>query len=395
MQKNKIRVLYLYMFPLWGNGSGAWLRRLTAHLHMYYKESFESAIIAPDHRELPHTKVYHLTPPEMGVFVGNPELKESRKYSQFSNLELIELVNYYLYQSAKIVEKYKPDVIHAFHTAFLPHIARTLANFYKIPFIFTTHGSDLYYFKEDTRWKSLMLSASQKATFITANSHFTKDWYLKLFGGQFRKKLMVIPSGIQDNVDFSKDVSWIDKKYNFRHKHMVLFTGRLTEHKGVEYLITAAQKIQAEIVIVGDGPEKPYLEKLVKKYKLNNVHIVGYLSQRNTKIKDFYLRADVYVAPSVWKEPLGLVLLEAMVHKTPVIVTQSGGVKTIVENDVTGYLVYAKRADMIAKKVNYLLANDSKRRKMGENAYKRVLEKFNWDKISAQFYNMYERTINK
>ena len=389
-----MRVLYTYMFPLWGNGSGAWLRRLTNQLEKIHGENFVAGIVAPDKHDLPQAKVYHLKPPQMGVFVGNPELSGVKKYADFTPMELFQLFNYYLVETAKAIEDFKPDVIHVFHTAFLPHLARTLANFYKIPFIMTTHGSDLYYFKEDTRWKSLMQSASQKATFITANSDFTKEWYLKLFGQEFDQKTKVLPSGIDNNVDFSRDVSWIDKKYNFKHKHMVLFTGRLTEHKGVEYLIMAAEKIQAEIVIVGDGPERPYLEQLVKEHKLDNVHIVGYLSaQKGDKIEDFYLRADVYVAPSVWKEPLGLVLLEAMVHKTPVIVTQSGGVKTIVEDNVTGYLVYAKRSDMIAKRVNMLLEDDEKRKQMGENAYKRVVEKFNWDKIAAKFYNLYERTI--
>ncbi|HRN71269.1 MAG TPA: glycosyltransferase, partial [Candidatus Woesebacteria bacterium] len=236
-----MRVLYLYMFPLWGNGSGAWLRRLIQQTQLKYPTSFEAAVLAPDNRKLPNVKMFPIDPPHKGVFVGNPELPNEKKYADFTSYELIE--------SAKAVEKFKPHIIHAFHTAFLPHVARNLANFYKVPFIITTHGSDLYYFKEDDRWSSLMHSASQKATFITANSDFTKDWYVKMFGKEFYRKTKVLPAGIDNNVDFTRDVSWIDKKYKFKHKKMVLFTGRLTEHKGVEYLIMAAKKIDAEIVI--------------------------------------------------------------------------------------------------------------------------------------------------
>jgi len=358
-----------------------------------YPDSYQAAIVAPDKRKLPHARMFPIDPPHMGVFVGNPELMTTKKYADFTSMELIETVNYYLIETAKAIEKFKPDVIHVFHTAFLPHVARNLANFYKIPFIFTTHGSDLYYFKEDNRWTSLMYAASQKSTFITANSDFTKEWYLRLFGQEFDQKTKVIPAGIDNNIDFSRDVSWIDKKYKFKHKHMVLFTGRLTEHKGVEYLIMAAEKINAEIVIIGDGPERPYLEELIAKKNLDNVHILGYFSARLGKIDDFYLRADVYVAPSVWKEPLGLVLLEAMVHKTPVVVTQSGGVTDIVQDRYNGLLMYAKREDMIAKRVNALLADDKIRLKMGENAYKTVLANFNWDKIATKFYTLYERAI--
>lgn len=390
-----MRVLYTYMFPLWGNGSGAWLRRLTFQMKKKYGDAYEAGIVAPDKRKLEGVKMFPIDPPHMGVFVGNPELVGVKKYSEFTTMELIETLNYYLVNTAKAIEKFKPDVIHVFHTAFLPHIARNLANFYKIPFIITTHGSDLYYFKEDNRWKSLMLAASQKATFITGNSDFTNEWYLRLFGQELAPKMKMIPAGIDNNIDFTRDVSWIDKKYKFRHPKMVLFTGRLTEHKGVEYLIMAAENINAEIVIIGDGPERPYLEKLVAERKLDNVHIVGYMSARTGKIEDFYLRADIYVAPSVWKEPLGLVLLEAMVHKTPVIVTQSGGVTTIVQDGYNGFLVYAKRADMIAKRVNALLADDKLCKKMGENAYKSVLKDFNWDKIATKFYEVYEKTLVK
>ena len=383
------------MFPLWGNGSGAWLRRLTFQMKKKYGDDYEAGIVAPDKRKLDGVKMYPLDPPHMGVFVGNPELTTSKKYADFTTMELIETLNYYLVNTAIAIEKFKPDIIHVFHTAFLPHIARNLANFYKIPFIITTHGSDLYYFKEDNRWKSLMHAASQKATYITGNSDFTNEWYLRLFGQEFATKMKMIPAGIDNNIDFSRDVTWIDKKYKFKHKKMVLFTGRLTEHKGVEYLIMAAQNINAEIVIIGDGPERPYLEKLIAEKKLDNVHIVGYMSARTGKIEDFYLRADIYVAPSVWKEPLGLVLLEAMVHKTPVVVTQSGGVTTMVQDGYNGFLVYAKRADMIAKRVNALLDDDKLRKKMGENAYKTVLRDFNWDKIVSKFYDVYVKTVKK
>ncbi|HLL60493.1 MAG TPA: glycosyltransferase family 4 protein, partial [Candidatus Nitrosocosmicus sp.] len=120
----------------------------------------------------------------------------------------------------------------------------------------------------------------------------------------------------------------------------------------------------------------------------------GYFSQRITNIDDFYLRADVYVAPSTWAEPLGLVILESMVHKTPVIVTRKGGVTSIVKDGQNGYLVRAKSWKEIVEKVNSLLDNDKLRIKMGENAYKTVLRKFSWDKVATKFYNLYKRSFN-
>ncbi|MBI2641799.1 glycosyltransferase family 4 protein [Candidatus Roizmanbacteria bacterium] len=388
-----MKVLYLYMFPLWGNGSGAWLRRLTRHLTDNFPD-YEAAIVAPEKRMLKYAKIFRLEPPLMGIFVGHPELLGVKKYSKFSNQEMIEIFNYYLLQTSRAIEKFKPDLIHAFHTAFLPQVARIMANFYKIPFIITTHGSDLYYLKEDSRWRLSVRDSSLRAKWITANSNFTRQWYLQMFGRDLSKKTRTIPAGVNNMIDFGKNVSWIDKKYHFKYDHMVLFTGRLTQHKGVEYLIKAARQIKAEIVILGDGPERKYLESLINKYKLTNVHMLGYFSQKLGEIDDFYLRSDIYVAPSVWNEPLGLVILEAMVHKTPVIVTRKGGVSTIVKDDMNGFLVRPKSASIIAQKVNQLLKDDKLRYKMGENAYRTVSERFNWGKIAGKFYRLYQRSMN-
>lgn len=390
-----MKVLYLYMFPLWGNGSGTWLRRLTFHLKETFPKEFEAEIAAPERRKVKYAKIHHLKPPIMGVFVGNPELPGAKKYSFLSNQDHINIFNYYVTRCSKIIEKSKPDILHIFHTAFLPAVGRMLANFYKIPFLITTHGSDLYYFQEDYRWRSLARDAYTKAKFITANSNFTREWFLKMFGKDLAKKTKTIPAGVNNQIDFDRDVSWIDKKYHFKFNKMVLFTGRLTVHKGVDYLIKAARKINAEVVILGDGPEKKYLESLIKKYQLKNVHLLGYFSQRLEKLNDFYLRADVYVTPSVWNEPLGLVILEAMAHKTPVVVSRKGGVTTLVKDGVNGFLVRPRSPGLIAQKVNLLLEYDKLRQKMAERAFKTVVERFSWNRIATKFYNLYEKALQK
>jgi glycosyltransferase involved in cell wall biosynthesis len=123
--------------------------------------------------------------------------------------------------------------------------------------------------------------------------------------------------------------------------------------------------------------------------------MLGYFSQKLEKIDDFYLRADVYVAPSVWNEPLGLVILEAMVNKTPVVVSRKGGVTTIVKDGYNGFLIRPRSPKLIAEKVNLLLNNEKLRIKMGENAYKSVVQKFSWEKIATKFYNLYLKSISK
>lgn len=385
-----MKVLYVYMFPLYGNGSGNWLRRLVVSLNNIHPKSFEAAIVAPEKRKIDFAKLYRINPPHMGVFVGNPELPGEKKYADFTNKEMVEVYNYYTKEVAKAIEGFKPDIIHVFHTAFLPAFMRPLSNLYKIPYMVTTHGSDLYYFKEDGRWLGSAGAGLEKAKCITANSNFTKSWFLKMFPKINPRKTKIIPAGVRNGTDFKRDISWIDKKYNFTYDKVVLFTGRLTVHKGVDNLIKAAREIKAEIIILGDGPERENLENLIRDYKLDNVHMLGYFSHHVDRIDDFYLRADVYVAPSVWNEPLGLVILEAMAQKTPVVVTRKGGVGTVVKDGYNGYLVRARSPKDIVEKVNMLLQDEKKRKRMGNNAYKTVVEKFNWDKIAGKFYTHYK-----
>ncbi len=389
-----MKILYLYMFPLWGNGSGTWLRRQVSEHVNLHGGNFQAAIVAPEDRDFEPARMFPVKPPQMGVFVGNPELPGVRKYSDMTAVDHFQIFNHYLQESARAVDQFKPDLIHVFHTAFLPAVARKLYDFYKIPYVISSHGSDLYYYKEDPRWVPATRDACLHAKYITANSNFTRQWWLDMFGHDLSRKMKTIPGGVDNNVDFTKDLSWIDKKYGFRHDKMVLFTGRLTQHKGVDYLIKAARQINAEIVILGDGPERQYLESLIDQYKLTNVHMLGYFSQRLGNINDFYQRADVYVAPSVWDEPLGLVILEAMIHKTPVVVTRKGGVTTVVKDGANGFLVRPKSANMIAQHVNILLSDDRLRHRMAETAYKTVRERFSWQTISEKFYHVYDRAIN-
>lgn len=380
------------MFPLWGNGSGAWLRELAVRLAK--RKHIEVAILAPDKRKLPGVKHYLVEPPQMGVFVGNPELHGVQRFQDMRGREIADIYQSYLRTAVRTVEDFKPDLVHCFHTAFLPPVARFIKVLYGTKFIITTHGSDLHYLEQDRRLIGVIRDASRVAAYITANSTFTRTWFLKMFGKELSYKTRTIPGGV--NVTNPRGlVEKINSDYNLKGKKVVLFTGRLTVHKGVEYLIKAARKIKGEVLILGDGPERNYLQSLINQYKLTNVRILGYFSPDKRDLFDaFYRRADVYVAPSVWNEPLGLVILESMAQYTPVIVTRKGGIMSIVKDGYNGYLVRPRNATEIAEKVNKLLADKALRDRMGERARQTVIERFTWDKVTKRFERLYEKFAN-
>lgn len=382
--------MFLYMFPLWGNGSGAWLRALATEM---VKDGHEVAIVSPEHRTLPGIKHYLVVPPQMGVFVGNPELPDAKKYEDMSGVELGKVYTSYINTTLAAVKNFEPEIIHVFHTAFLPPVARIAKIMYGMRFIVTTHGSDLHYLNRDRRLIGLIRDALDVSALITANSAFTRRWFLKMFGPEWDRKLRTIPGGVyvEEYKRTPAKIAKIDKEYHLKGKKVVLFTGRLTIHKGVDILIKAARHIKGEVIILGDGPEREHLEALIKSYNLKNCHVLGYMSPKDqVDFKAFYARADVYVAPSTWKEPLGLVILEAMAAKTPVVSTRAGGVTSIIKDGYNGYLVHARNATELADRINTLLADDQLRKKMAERAYELIVKKYTWHKIAEQFESIYK-----
>jgi glycosyltransferase involved in cell wall biosynthesis len=207
------------------------------------------------------------------------------------------------------------------------------------------------------------------------------------FGDQIR----VIPGGV-DIEEFKKiNTDDIDKKFDLKGKKVVVFAGKLTPYKGVKYLIYAAKKIKGEIIILGDGSERKNLEEIVAKEQIKNVRFLGHLGNDTNFLVKFYSRADVFVAPSVWDEPLGLVILEAMACETPVVVTRKGGIPLALKDGKNGLFIRPRNANDIAEKVNYLLDNDEKRFKMGQKAREIAVEKFSWKIIAQRFIDKYER----
>jgi glycosyltransferase involved in cell wall biosynthesis len=382
--------MFLYMFPLWGNGSGSYLRALASKLE---KKGHEIAIVAPDKRTLSGIKHYVVNAP-IGVFVGHPELPNSKKFEEMNGKELGLIYAAYLKATIDAVADFNPEIIHVFHTAFLPGIARVIKILFGIKFIITTHGSDLSYLVKDRRFIGLINDANKVARFITANSEFTKKWYLDMFGDYLRQKSTVIMGGVNLE-DFKKnpeDIEAINKKYNLSGKKVVLFTGRLTKHKGVAYLIKAAPFINGTIVIAGDGPERKNIEDEIRENNLKNVVMAGYFNTGDHKLfHAFYERADVYIAPSVWSEPLGLTILEAMAAHKPVVATRKGGVLSVIKDKENGFLINSRNSKQIVEVVNMLLENDDLREKIGENAYRSVVENYTWDKIASQFENIYKK----
>jgi glycogen(starch) synthase len=104
--------------------------------------------------------------------------------------------------------------------------------------------------------------------------------------------------------------------------------------------------------------------------------------------------ADVSVVPSLF-EPFGIVALEAMAAKSAIVVSDTGGLSEIVEHDVTGVKVYPNNPDSLAWGIAKVLLDENYRNRIRENAYKKVQEEYDWEKIAAQTKRIYEGVLGE
>jgi len=208
------------------------------------------------------------------------------------------------------------------------------------------------------------------------------------------RKILVIPPGIDiDKFNYT----------NFRNKSReileLITVGYLFERKGIELIIKAMREVvcgnkKIILKIVGDGPQRKSLEKLVGELKLKDFVIFeGFIP--NEKIQEYYQRAHIFVSMSR-SESWGQMYLEAMACGLPIITTKNNGSNEIIKDNEFGYLVEQEDYNTLAEKVLYLSENQDVIRTFGEKARREVEDKYDWDKtIIPKYLDIYNELLKK
>ena len=190
------------------------------------------------------------------------------------------------------------------------------------------------------------------------------------------------PDNLSSGNQLRTELGWTDRP-------VIVCVSRLMARKGQDELIRALPKIHqtapnASLIIVGDGPYRKDLERLVKKLGLENfVHLTGKVSQ--TELSKWYAAGDIFAMPcrtrmGGWDvEGLGIVFLEGSATGLPVIVGDSGGAVDAVIDGETGYLVDGTNTAEIADRIAYLFANPDVAKKMGNAGRNWVTQEWTWD----------------
>ena len=194
--------------------------------------------------------------------------------------------------------------------------------------------------------------------------------------------------------NFTKDVNYNNFKIKKNNKQF-LFVGRISKEKGVDvaiksiaYLIKKERLMDIKLKIIGDGKYRKEMEELVDKLEIkNNIEFLGKIN--NKDIDKHYQKSIAILVPSVWFEIFGLVNIEAMRNKIPVIASNIGGISDIVDHEKTGYLFETGNYKEMSYYIKKLYKNIELSEKLGENGYKKFISEFSDDVYYERLMKIY------
>jgi len=313
------------------------------------------------------------------------------------------------------------DIVHT-HTWYTSMAGFFAKKLYKIPFILTTHSLEpLRVWKAEQLGSGYAMSSWMERTAILdadaiiAVSEATKADVLRAYPDMNSDRIHVIYNGI-DLVEYQKtSENGALTEYGIDPaRPYVLFVGRITRQKGVTHLVDAIRYLPraTQVVLCAGEPDTPEIAKEVRQKveerRRDHPHIV-WIEKMVAKQEaiQLYSNARIFCCPSVY-EPFGIINLEAMACRTPVVASATGGITEVVVHGETGYLVPFDQdpvtslpvdperfARDLASGISRLLDDPENCRRFGDAGRQRVEEVFSWTAIAQQTIRLYERVIQQ
>jgi glycogen synthase len=313
------------------------------------------------------------------------------------------------------------DIVHT-HTWYASMAGYLAKKLYNIPFVLTTHSLEpLRAWKAEQLGSGYAMSSWMERTAILdaeaiiAVSQGTKADILRAYPEVLTDRIHVIYNGI-DLVEYRKssdNKALTDYEVDVAVPY-VLFVGRVTRQKGITHLVDAIRYLprETQIVLCAGAPDSPEiateLRQKVEDARRNHPRVV-WIEKMVTKQEaiQLYSHARVFCCPSIY-EPFGIINLEAMACRTPVVASATGGIKEVVVDGETGYLVPfdqdpvtgfpvdpEKFARDLAFQINRLLKDPERCKRFGDAGRRRVEGTFSWTAIAKQTIRLYGEVIQQ
>jgi starch synthase len=313
------------------------------------------------------------------------------------------------------------DIVHT-HTWYVSMAGYLAKKLYGVPFVLTTHSLEpLRAWKAEQLGSGYAMSSWMERTAILdadaiiAVSQGTRADIMRAYPDVDSSRIHVIYNGI-DLVEYKKTAdtqALIDYGVDPAAPY-VLFVGRITRQKGVTHLVDAIGYLPADtqVVLCAGAPDTPdiatEMRDKVEAARRRHPRLV-WIEKMVGKQEaiQLYSNARVFCCPSVY-EPFGIINLEAMACGAPVVASSTGGIKEVVVDGETGYLVPFDQdpvtsfplhpevfARDLATRINQLLEDPEKCRRFGDAGRRRVEAIFSWTAIANQTIDLYQRLIER
>lgn len=326
-----------------------------------------------------HTKTYLCVAPnkKLDSYIGDTNKFSIKRNKFFPIVSAFKL--------AKFIDEKQIDIIH-FHwtrdiaTAIL---AKVISK--RKPKIVQSRHMTMTRFKDDFYHKWLYKNIDT----IHAVTYQVKEQLEKYIPSDIRPKIEMVYLGVREPAIDESKVIKLKEQYNIKDEFIVGIIGRIEEAKGQFLVIEAIAKLKQlnlKIIIVGHTMDKSYMTELKSKIKdldiEDKVIFAGFTKDVNEHMK----LCDITVLATP-KETFGLVVIESMINKVPVIATASGGPLEIIDDEVDG-LLFDRTFEDLAKKIEILYHNKELKSKIALNGYKKIKELFDKDKQMKKMYEV-------
>ncbi|WP_163103401.1 glycosyltransferase family 4 protein [Peribacillus alkalitolerans] len=322
---------------------------------------------------------------ESGVHVHRIEMQQ---WDQSSFIEWVGCLNVKMGEkiSYLIESEIKPDMIHA-HDWLVGAAAIAAGQRWDIPLLATIHATEngrhngihnnIQFFIHEQERK-LIDHADQ----LIVCSEFMKNELMEIFSTP-SDKLAVIANGVEkSDIIESVITNQEDKK-----AYSIFSWGRMVPEKGFDILIEATDhlktaNIDVKVVIAGRGPLlETYREMIQNRGLEHQIQLIGFIQD---EVRDQLLhQCDLTIFPSTY-EPFGIVALEAMISGKPVIVSETGGLKAIIQNGESGLLFKTGDPVDLAKKIEYIINHPTDTEKMALKGKEVASKLFCWERVGIQ-----------
>lgn len=323
------------------------------------------------------------------IFIFNRNIN-SQLNSYFKEMnvkyEVVDIKNHKFTNLIKFIIKYKPKICH-FHFIKLSLRIALLCSLFKVKSYYTIHDSipSNQSYKNNYIINKLKLLKRRiiinRIDKIICVSDFLKKW-LKSQYNIPDNKLQTIHNGVYL------------KRFNNLNESIgneILYIGQLIPEKGIHILIQAINEVlprkEVYLTILGDGKYYEELVNLTQKLNLENyVKFEGLVED----VSLYFKKASLLICPSIWNEAFGLVLIEAMASRVPVIASRCGGIPEIITHGYTGILVPANDQKALTDAIDELFNNPILQENIRTTAYDNVQKNFDINHMVNNYMLLYD-----